>query len=352
MSIDNDNDDSTGSPNFQGDVNGPIHIGQGDININEIHYGDNKFDVGSGKEYTGDVFRKTFEAFRENPIRIGKGTQKIHTTIDGTVVGNEIYSEDYVTIKGSVCGLQKVELGKNNWVYGSIIGDDVIVGKGLSVGENVFARKLTIQQKSEVRGNIVCDKIIDSTNSQALILSELTVGGAIVLNQNIEVIDNCQIKSVVSTGDVRVTSSQCSLVLIVSNGTVYLPNDFYIPYIQCRNLFTGTNVKITAACVMEYADLGDLNDIGFLYSDYGLKRIGEKVNIWNSTLISKKVQPHLSTIFFLDRHEHSIHTSLGIHFNGEVTIDSQLNTGKLYTNHLNKELLQAIYELTNYRLRI
>ena len=328
---------------------GAVHTGSGDIK----NYGLERYDVESCQKYDGSIYRETIKDLQDpkHPILIGRGTRTNPTIIMGSMAGYFVKTEDYILVYGSICGLRNVDLGKDNYIQGSLIGDEVKADQGLWVHESIFARNLTLQTGANIKGHILCEKILDSNGQTAPVLPVMKVAGTLVCSQSIEIPETCQIGAVISTGDVHL-SKHCSINAIIAKGDVFLPEQSFVSHVQCGRLYTDKNVKISFACVEDCIDLGEGTDIGFLYCENGIGNIGDRVRLWNSSLISRHRQPIIQNHFWLNKQEYSMNNALGLMPNGQITSILQSTTGTIYTNLLNEKLLLTIGSLAPKKLHI
>ncbi len=257
----------------------------------------------------------------------------------------------FVLVEGSVCGLKEVDLGKDNYIVGSVIADELKVGEKLIVKGNIFARTIMLKAGAKVEGHVLCEKILDSTGSPANVLPKIKINGTLSCSQNLEIATECEIGGIITSRDLHVRAP-CRVNFIKTRGGVYLSDNTSIPHVECARLTTGKDVKVGLACVEEYAELGERTAIGFLYCEKGITGIDHEVRLWNSTLISRQKHPSVQNLFYLDQKEFRPQHALGITLSGEVVTSPETSLGVLYTTLIDKNLLQMIGSLTQMKLSV
>ena len=335
---------------FEGPIYGPVHAGSGDVHIDEIHYGLEDYDVKPGEQYTGNISRQNIESLRK-PIRIGTGTQKNPTVVKGSLAGHHIETGDYILIEGSICGLEKISVGKSNYIQGSVIGDYINAEENFNVHGNILARQLTLKAGANIKGHMICENILDSSGHSAAVLAPIKLGGLLVCNQSLVLTTECQLSGIISTGDVRLESN-CHINSVLAKGMVYLPENCYVPHVECGRLVTSSKVSVAVACIKESVDLGENTEIGFLYCAGDILNISEGVRLGNSTLLSWRRHPTIHSQFLLGAQTYSKADALGITSQRDVVGTPEISPGVIYTKWINGNLLSVISALTKEPLHL
>ena len=324
-------------------VNGPVHTGQGDINIHNSNTG--RCDVEPGETRTRSVFHTRINNFEE-PILIGDGLPKRPTTVKGDIAGWEVRLGNFAHVIGDVYGVTSVEVKSRCLIEGNVFGEHVYLGSECYVTRNIFAKHLALGSAGRIYGHIFCDHLMSDTRTTPTVL----IDGLFFCGHDLAVPDGVRFSRLICLGDIQIGKNAMCYTLI-SSDTVTLLEGSAALVVKCKNLIMERGAKVGTALVSQTANIGAECEIGFLDAG-GISNIGHRTRFHQTTLLSPCVRTEIADRFWLGARPQIAADGFAVQDGGTLTIDQTGAVGLLFTQLLSHSSLQIGARLAREKLLI
>jgi hypothetical protein len=307
-----------------------------------VVYQDSKETLIPGTVHEGSLFPAGEKQFYQ-AVKIGPSILESPTIIGGDIVRNQVELGDCCCIAGSVLALEDVRLGSHLTVDGSVIAFGTVFLEGdCAETTNICAREVRALGNCHVRQNLICESLVTEESNPRITSENLKVEGAIASGGNITLGEGYNLVGVFVDGDLVLESSIVAEFAICT-GRLFIAEECAIGCAVGTELTIGPRSKVKVVIARDVVqEIGDSAQIGILYTNRGIGRIGCRASIGNSNLLSRAMLSEIKLPIRVGQRWYEDRTYLSVLSNNRAAV---LGNGSAIGNLLSDAIDAELYSL-------